>query len=120
MRNGKKHATLRGLAVIANDADIKLEVSLCPVNKLNCSVLNTRSVSSTNAIDEVFENQWYRPIMGWGPNPSSDYANDLKQWSTRNCSYSSKVFFFICLRMESLFPRIKKISIMVLLLVCKM
>ncbi|CAL5058295.1 unnamed protein product [Urochloa decumbens] len=93
MRNGRKHATLRGLAVIANDADIKLEVSICPVNMLNSSVLNARSVSSTNAIDEVFENQWYRPIMGWGPNPSSDHRNDLKQWSTRDCCYSSKVFF---------------------------
>lgn len=88
MRNGRKHATLRGLAVIANDADIKLEVSLCPVNMLNSSALNTRSLSSSNAIDEVFENQWYRPIMGWGANPSSD----LMQWSTRDCSYSSKVF----------------------------
>lgn len=93
MRNGRKHATLRGLAVIANDSDIKLEVSICPVNMLNSSVLNSRSVSSTNAIDEVFENQWYRPIMGWGPNPSSDHRNDLNQWSTRDCSYSSKVLF---------------------------
>ncbi|XP_062219043.1 uncharacterized protein LOC133918926 [Phragmites australis] len=93
MRNGKKHATLRGLAVIANDADIKLEVSVCPVNMLNSSVLNTRSTSSTSAIDEVFENQWYRPITGWGTNPSNDHGNDLRQWSTRDFSYSSKVFF---------------------------
>jgi len=93
MRNGKKLATLRGLAVIANDADIKLEVSVCPVNMLNNSMLNARSASSTNAIDEVFENQWYRPITGWGHNPSIDHGNDLKQWSTRDCSYSSKVFF---------------------------
>ncbi|WVZ75446.1 hypothetical protein U9M48_023496 [Paspalum notatum var. saurae] len=93
MRNGKKHATLRGLAVIANDADIKLEVSVCPANMLNNSVLNARPASSTNAIDEVFENQWYRPVTGWGPNPSSVHGNDLKQWSTRDCSYSSKAFF---------------------------
>ncbi|KAL6634351.1 hypothetical protein ACP70R_027022 [Stipagrostis hirtigluma subsp. patula] len=93
MRNGRKHATLRGLAVIANDADIKLEVSICPVNMLNSSALNTRSTSSTSSIDEVFENQWYRPITGWGTNPSNDHGNDLRQWSTRDFSYSSKAFF---------------------------
>lgn len=93
MRNGKKHATLRSLAVIANDSDIKLEVSVCPVNMLNSSVLNTRSTSSISAIDEVFENQWYRPITGWGTNPSNDHGNDLRQWSTRDCSYSAKVKF---------------------------
>ncbi|KAK3157946.1 hypothetical protein QOZ80_2AG0130600 [Eleusine coracana subsp. coracana] len=93
MRNGKKHATLRSLAVIANDSDIKLEVSVCPVNMLNSSVLNSRSTSSISAIDEVFENQWYRPITGWGTNPSNDHGNDLRQWSTRDCSHSSKAFF---------------------------
>jgi len=93
MRNGKKHATLRGLAVIANDADIKLEVSICPVNMLDNSMLNTRLASSTSVIDEVFENQWYRPIAGWGHNPSIGHRKDLKQWSTKDCSYSSKAFF---------------------------
>ncbi|XP_062223332.1 uncharacterized protein LOC133922148 [Phragmites australis] len=93
MRNGKKHTTLRGLAVIANDADIQLEVSVCPVNMLNSSVLNARSTSSTSAIDEIFENQWYRPITGWGTNPSNDHGNDLRQWSSRDCSYSTKAFF---------------------------
>ncbi|KAL6841988.1 hypothetical protein ACP4OV_028188 [Aristida adscensionis] len=93
MRDGRKHATLRGLAVIANDADIKLEVSVCPVNMLNSSVSSTRSTSSTSATDEVFENQWYRPITGWGTNPANGHRNDLRQWSTRDCSYSSKAFF---------------------------
>lgn len=93
MRNGKKNATLRALAVIANDADIKLEVSVCPVNMLNSSVLNAGATSSTSTIDEVFENQWYRPISGWASSPSSDHGHDLGQWSTRDCSYSSKAFF---------------------------
>jgi vacuolar protein sorting-associated protein 13A/C len=95
MRNGKKHATLRSLAVIVNDSDVKLEVSVCPVNMLNSSVFSTRSTSSISAVAEVFENQWYRPITGWGTNPSNnDHGNDLRQWSTRDCSYSSKVKFF--------------------------
>lgn len=94
MRNGKKNATLRALAVIANDADIKLEVSVCPVNMLNSSVLNAGATSSTSTIDEVFENQWYRPISGWASSPSSDHGHDLGQWSTRDCSYSSKVISF--------------------------
>jgi vacuolar protein sorting-associated protein 13A/C len=94
MRNGKKHATLRALAIIANDSDMKLEVSVCPVNKISSSMLNTGSTSSTNTVDEVFENQWYRPSSGWTSNHSSDHGIELGQWSTRDCSYSSKVVSF--------------------------
>uniref|UniRef100_A0A0D9VFX1 C2 domain-containing protein n=1 Tax=Leersia perrieri TaxID=77586 RepID=A0A0D9VFX1_9ORYZ len=93
MRNGKKHASLRALAVIVNDADIKLEVSVCPVNMLNSSVSNAGSTSSTSIVDEVFENQCYRPISGWGSNPASDKGRDVEQWSTKDFSYSSKAFF---------------------------
>uniref|UniRef100_A0ACD5YZI2 Uncharacterized protein n=1 Tax=Avena sativa TaxID=4498 RepID=A0ACD5YZI2_AVESA len=93
MRNGKKHATLRALAIIANDSDMELEVSVCPVNKISSSMLNSGSTSSTNTVDEVFENQWYRPISGWTSNYSSDHGIELGQWSTRDCSYSSKAFF---------------------------
>jgi vacuolar protein sorting-associated protein 13A/C len=94
MRNGKKHATLRALAIIANDSDMKLEVSVCPVNKISSSMLNAGSTSSTSTVDEVFENQWYRPISGWASNNSSDHGIELGQWSTRDCSYSSKVVSF--------------------------
>lgn len=94
MKNGKKHATLRSLAVIANDSDIKLEVSVCPINKLNSSMINDKSTSSTNNVDEVFENQWYQPTSGWTSNHSSDHGIELGQWSTKDCSYSSKVISF--------------------------
>lgn len=94
MRNRKKHATLRALGIIANDSDMKLEVSVCPVNKISTSMLNAESTSSTNAVDEVFENQWYGPISGWTSNHSSDHGIELEQWSTRDCSYSSKVISF--------------------------
>ncbi|XP_015689233.1 uncharacterized protein LOC102707936 [Oryza brachyantha] len=93
MRNGKKHASLRALAIIANGSDIKLEVSVCPVSMLSSSVSNAGSTSSTIIIDEVFENQWYRPISGWGSNPAGDQGCDVGQWSTKDCSYSSKAFF---------------------------
>ncbi|BAF08745.2 Os02g0470400 [Oryza sativa Japonica Group] len=93
MRNGKKHASLRALAIIANGFDIKLEVSVCPVTMHSSSVSNAGSTSSTSIIDEVFENQWYRPTSGWGSNPASDQGCDVGPWSTKDGSYSSKAFF---------------------------
>uniref|UniRef100_A0A0E0JZW8 C2 domain-containing protein n=1 Tax=Oryza punctata TaxID=4537 RepID=A0A0E0JZW8_ORYPU len=97
MRNGKKHASLRALVIIANGVDIKLEVSVCPVTMHSSSVSNAGSTSSTSIIDEVFENQWYRPTSGWGSNPASDQGCDVGPWSTKDGSYSSKVFFEPCL-----------------------
>ncbi len=94
MRNGKKHASLRALAIIANGFDIKLEVSVCPVTMHSSSVSNAGSTSSTSIIDEVFENQWYRPTSGWGSNPASDQGCDVGPWSTKDGSYSSKVTSF--------------------------
>ncbi|XP_028051145.1 uncharacterized protein LOC114255802 isoform X2 [Camellia sinensis] len=35
MRNGKKHAIFRGLASVANDSGVKLDVSVCPISMIN-------------------------------------------------------------------------------------
>lgn len=91
VRNGKKHGVLRALALIANDANIKLEVSVCPVNMLSSPLSNVESGSSTTVIEEVFENQRYQPIAGWGNKSVGFRGNDLGRWSNRDFSYSSKV-----------------------------
>ncbi|KAK6930330.1 Vacuolar protein sorting-associated protein 13, DH-like domain [Dillenia turbinata] len=81
MKNGKKHAILRGLATVINDSDVKLEFSICPV-----------SVSPSNhniVVEEVFENQRHHPISGWHNKGSTDQNH----WSTRDFSYKSKDFF---------------------------
>lgn len=91
MRNGKRHAILRALAIIVNDSDIKLEVSLCPASMLSNPVPNMGPNSATIVTEEVFENQRYQPISGWGNKSSSYRGNDPGCWSTRDFSYSSKV-----------------------------
>nr|CAD1836498.1 unnamed protein product [Ananas comosus var. bracteatus] len=93
VRNGKKHGVLRALALIANDANIKLEVSVCPANMLSSPLSNLESGSSTTVIEEVFENQRYQPIAGWGNKSVGFRGNDLGRWSNRDFSYSSKDFF---------------------------
>lgn len=93
MRNGKRHAILRALAVIVNDANIKLEVSVCPATMLSNPVLNMGLNSATTVTEEVFENQRYQPISGWGNKSSGSRGNDPGRWSTNDFSYSSKDFF---------------------------
>ncbi|ONK67151.1 uncharacterized protein A4U43_C06F16540 [Asparagus officinalis] len=91
MRNGKKHATLRALAVVVNLADVKLEVSVCPA--YTHSLMNQGRSATPLVMEEVFENQRYQPISGWGSRGSSFQGNDPGHWSTRDFSYSSKDFF---------------------------
>ncbi|KAL6952989.1 hypothetical protein U1Q18_041399 [Sarracenia purpurea var. burkii] len=49
MRNGKKHAILRGLATVTNDSDVKLDILVCPM-----SVIGSDNLSA-NKKQEVFE-----------------------------------------------------------------
>ncbi|XP_058093613.1 uncharacterized protein LOC131239768 [Magnolia sinica] len=94
MKNGRKHAILRGLAVVVNDADVPLEVSACPASMLDSHAF---PISETNncavVTEEIFENQRYQPISGWGNKWPGFRGNDPGRWSTRDFSYSSKDFF---------------------------
>ncbi|WOL14400.1 hypothetical protein Cni_G23180 [Canna indica] len=92
IRNSKKCALLRSLALLVNDTDIKLEVSLCHP-KFSSSTFNLGTGSSVPVTEEIFENQRYQPISGWGSKSSSVRANDPAHWSTRDYSYSCKDFF---------------------------
>ncbi|KAG8658937.1 uncharacterized protein LOC110610326 isoform X2 [Manihot esculenta] len=89
MKNGKKHAIFRGLATIVNDSDIKLDVSVCHSSSVSSSGRSNINV----VIDEIFENQCYHPISGWGNKGPSFRSNDPGRWSTRDFSYSSNDFF---------------------------
>lgn len=98
MQNSKKHAILRALAIVMNDADVKFEISLCPAAMLSSSIVNMENSNFSTVTEEVFENQRYQPISGWGNNSSSSHSSDPGRFSTRNFSYSSKVSFlsYIC------------------------
>ncbi|KAL6002796.1 hypothetical protein ACLOJK_023018 [Asimina triloba] len=94
MKNGRKYAIFRGLAVVVNDADIPLEVSTCPMSMLHNHAFPTTETSNLAVLtEEIFENQRYQPISGWGNKWPGFRGNDPGRWSTRDFSYSSKDFF---------------------------
>ncbi|KAJ1696999.1 hypothetical protein LUZ63_005511 [Rhynchospora breviuscula] len=94
MRDGMKYATLRALAMVCNDSDVKLELSLCPSGMINrLQPLNSESSVSNSVVEEVFENQRYQPISGWGNKSSSPRENESWNWSNREFSHLSKDFF---------------------------
>lgn len=91
MKNGKKHAVIRGLATVVNETDIDLDISVCHINLANRKI-SRESDSHNIVVEEVFENQRYHPISGWGNNWLGFRANEPGHWSTRDFSYSSKDF----------------------------
>ncbi|KAK6160946.1 hypothetical protein DH2020_004327 [Rehmannia glutinosa] len=93
MQDGKKHAVFRGLAMVTNDSDIRLNISTCPVSMFNGHDISSRISNNNIVIEEIFENQQYRPVSGWGNNEYGSRDRDPGRWSTRDFSYSSKEFF---------------------------
>ncbi|KAL6576075.1 hypothetical protein OROHE_000546 [Orobanche hederae] len=93
LKDGKKHAVFRGLAMVTNESDIELKISTCPVSMLIGHDMSS-CVSSNNTItEEIFENHQYHPVSGWGNNEYGSLGKDPGRWSTRDFSYSSKEFF---------------------------
>eukprot|EP00897_Mesotaenium_endlicherianum_P008373 jgi/Mesen1/7564/ME000392S06833 len=61
-RGGLKYVALRSLAVLQNCTDVPLEVCVCPR-----ALVGVEDGGSCAArVDEVYENQRYQPLMGWG------------------------------------------------------
>ncbi|XP_040944166.1 uncharacterized protein [Gossypium hirsutum] len=89
MRNGKKHAIFRGLATVVNDSDVNLDISVCHVSMIQDSGSSTPNI----VVEEIFENQLYHPISGWGNKWPGFQGSDPACWSTRDFSCSSKEFF---------------------------
>ncbi|KAK2971030.1 hypothetical protein RJ640_025804 [Escallonia rubra] len=92
IKNGKKHAVVRGLATVANDSDAKLDISVCHVSMVDGHNFSLESGGNT-VVEEIFENQRYNPISGWGNKWPGFRGNDPGRWSTRDFSYSSNDFF---------------------------
>ncbi|XWS14258.1 hypothetical protein CRYUN_Cryun36dG0107400 [Craigia yunnanensis] len=89
MKNGTKHAIFRGLATVVNDSDINLDISVCHASMIQDSGSSSHSI----VVEEIFENQRYQPISGWGNKWSAFRGNDPGRWSTKDFSHSSKDFF---------------------------
>ncbi|KAK7363427.1 hypothetical protein VNO77_05570 [Canavalia gladiata] len=91
MKNGKKHVIFRGLITVVNDSDIILNISTWHASH-GCEA--SHGANSSNAVvEEVFQNQCYQPLSGWGNNWPGVHHDNPGHWSTRDFSYSSKDFF---------------------------
>ena len=104
MKNGKKHAIFRSLATVVNDSDVKLDISICSMSMPHSRDPSSETRSRNIMVEEVFQNQRYQPISGWGNKWHGFPTNDPGHWSTRDFSYSSKVsaqrvMLCICLRL---------------------
>ncbi|KAL7210687.1 hypothetical protein ACSBR1_032112 [Camellia fascicularis] len=72
MRNGKKHEIFRGLASVANDSGVKLDVSVCPISMINSHDLSEagkkkvmgQSITSMNDVRPCFDHP--QPPYSWG------------------------------------------------------
>ncbi|CAA0829437.1 calcium-dependent lipid-binding family protein, partial [Striga hermonthica] len=93
MKDGKKHAVFRGLAVVTNESDIRLNISTCLVSMLNGHEVSSRTRQNNTITEEIFENQLYHPVSGWGNTEYGSPDKNPGRWSTRDFSYSSKGFF---------------------------
>lgn len=93
MKNGKKHAIFRSLATVVNDSDVKLDISICSMSMPHSRDPSSETRSRNIMVEEVFQNQRYQPISGWGNKWHGFPTNDPGHWSTRDFSYSSKDFF---------------------------
>ncbi|KAL3505576.1 hypothetical protein ACH5RR_030958 [Cinchona calisaya] len=93
IKNGKKHAILRGLATVTNDSDIKLDISICDVSMVQTRDPFGERSSANVVVEEIFQNQWYHPTSGWGNHRPGFSENEPRRWSTRDFSCSSDDFF---------------------------
>ncbi|MCO5593423.1 hypothetical protein L7F22_047437 [Adiantum nelumboides] len=93
MQEGQKMATLRSLVTLSNDTDSALEVCACPMSLLNSpdDALLRQSNEPVVEVEELFENQRYQPLAGWGSKwPGHFLPMDPGRWSSRDNKRSSQ------------------------------
>eukprot|EP00898_Chlorokybus_atmophyticus_P001275 jgi/Chlat1/2148/Chrsp17S02730 len=92
---GRKQLTFRSLVRVVNDTDVSLGVSSCPLGYPSDVYLDGTAVeledTKREVVEEVFENQRYIPIKGWG-SKGHFLPTDRKHWSWRDGSHSSEEF----------------------------
>ena len=96
VRNGLKCVTLRSPVIVTNDTDVALEVCVCPMDLLDFAD-DEGAVEEVR--EEVWENQRYQPLMGWGSSwPGHLLPSDPARFSAADLTQSSKVrrrFFLV-------------------------
>lgn len=93
LQQGSKQVKLRSLVTVANNTDMSLTVCICPFSRLNTpDGGKTSSDEPDIALEEVFENQRFQPLGGWGSKwPGHLMPTDPGRWSSGDLSSSSQV-----------------------------
>lgn len=94
MQQNQKCVKVRSLATVVNNTDMALEICLCPYPLLNIPDGSTKDSESSlsTVVEEIFENQRYQPLAGWGSKwPGHMMPGDPSRWSNRDYSNTSPV-----------------------------
>ncbi|XP_024384462.1 uncharacterized protein [Physcomitrium patens] len=92
MQQNQKCVKVRSLATVVNNTDMALEICLCPYPLLNIPDGSTKDSESSlsTVVEEIFENQRYQPLAGWGSKwPGHMMPGDPSRWSNRDYSNTS-------------------------------
>ncbi|CAM6102066.1 unnamed protein product [Calypogeia fissa] len=94
LQQGSKHVKLRSLVTVVNNTDMSLAVCICPFSRLNTPDGGKSATDEPDvALEEVFENQRFQPLGGWGSKwPGHLMPTDPGRWSSRDLSSSSQDF----------------------------
>ncbi|BBN04917.1 vacuolar protein sorting-associated protein 13A/C [Marchantia polymorpha subsp. ruderalis] len=90
---GVKHLIIRSLVVVQNGTDFDVEVSLCMVSALGVKRAVRESGVGETVEEEVFENERYQPLSGWGSKwPGHLLPSDPGRYSDRDSKGSTEEF----------------------------
>ena len=86
----EKQLVFRSLAVVKNATDFPLDLAL---SSKGCEKQIPPCDQVTSKMEEVYENERYQPILGWGSTwPGHLLPTDPQHWSKRDGSCSTKVY----------------------------
>ncbi|XP_057872719.2 uncharacterized protein LOC131078906 isoform X2 [Cryptomeria japonica] len=100
LKGSNKYVIIRSLVSVLNQTDFAIDLHISP-ESLNYKLgyvtghdYDNEQQTSDNFIwDEVFENERYNPLLGWGSSfPGHLLPSDPGHWSIRDDSYSSQEF----------------------------
>ncbi|KAG0559465.1 hypothetical protein KC19_10G107200 [Ceratodon purpureus] len=95
VQQNQKCLKVRSLITISNNTDMALDVCQCPFRLLNTPDGSTKTLESklSTVDEEIFENQRYQPLGGWGSKwPGHMLPGDPNRWSNRDYSNTSPEF----------------------------
>jgi vacuolar protein sorting-associated protein 13A/C len=95
LQQGSKQVNVRSLVTVVNNTDMSIAMCICPFSRLNTPDGGKTGTDEPDvALEEVFENQRFQPVAGWGSKwPGHLMPTDPGRWSSRDLTSSSQVQF---------------------------